>query len=354
MKRYAIPLLALALALVFALAGCGGQPAPESQATPQEDSASTAAAPAEDDDAIHLSMPFVDPDTSPYVQGGQKIAELVEQATDGKVKIDVTGSDERGERALVEGAMDGTVDIATCANSVLTNYIPQMNILDQAYLWKNADEAHAAVDGTLGRLVRERAETLGLHVLGFEESGFRNTFSVKPIDSMDDFQGVTIRTMENKYHQAAFEAFGATPVPMAYDKVIPALESGEIDACENATANCLNSGYYETTKNVTNTQHAFVYIVLCMSDDAWNRIPADLRQPVLDAVQEGVEWERARLLDANEDATAKLKELGVSFHDIDVGQLQAAYREKAAESGFTFDEEWQAAVDEAIEAAESA
>ena len=66
------------------------------------------------------------------------------------------------------------------------------------------DEAHAAVDGKLGDLIKEKAEALGLHIIGFEESGFRNTFSTKPIQTMADFKGVTIRTMENKYHQAAF------------------------------------------------------------------------------------------------------------------------------------------------------
>ena len=45
---------------------------------------------------------------------------------------------------------------------------------------------------------------------------------------------------------------------------------------------------------------------------------------------------------------AKLKDLGVNFYDIDVAELQAAYQAKAEEKGFTFDPEWQAAVDEAI------
>ena len=103
-----------------------------------------------------------------------------------------------------------------------------------------------------------------------------------------------------------------------------------------------------STPNVTFTQHAFVYIVLCMSDDAWNKIPEDLREPFLAAVQEGVEYERNLLNEANDDAIAKLKDLGVNFYDIDVAELQAAYQAKAEEKGFTFDPEWQAAVDEAI------
>lgn len=301
------------------------------------------------DDTIKLKMHFVDPETAPYVQGGLKIAELVKEATDGKIEIEVlAGGSLGGERDTVELAMDNSLDIATCANSVLTNFIPEMGILDQAYLWKNADEAHAAVDGRLGELIKEKAEALGLHVIGFEESGFRNTFSTKPIETMADFQGVKIRTMENKYHMAAFEAFGAMPTPMAYTDVFPSLQTGAIDACENATSNCLNSGFYEVTKHVTNTQHAFVYILLCMSDDAWNKIPEDLRETFLAAVQEGVEYERNLLDEANAEATEKLKELGVEFHDIDVAELQAAYQAKAAEKGFTFDPDWQAAVDEAV------
>lgn len=54
--------------------------------------------------------------------------------------------------------MNGDLDIATSANSVLTNWIPQMAILDQAYLWKNSNEAHAAVDGAVGKLIEQEAQ----------------------------------------------------------------------------------------------------------------------------------------------------------------------------------------------------
>lgn len=345
MKKLMSILLAAMMVLSLTACGSGSTDTSDESGDTSTDSGET----------ITFKMHFVDPETAPYVQGGQKIAELVNEATDGKIQIEVmAGGSLGGERDTIELAMDNSLDIATCANSVLTNFIPEMGILDQAYLWKNADEAHAAADGTLGDLIKEAAEKQGLHVIGFLESGFRNTFSTKPIQTIDDFKGVTIRTMENQYHQAAFEAFGAMPIAMSYNDVFTALQQGTIDACENATSNCLNSGYYEVTKNVTNTQHAFVYILMCMSDDAWNKIPEDLREPFMNAVQEGVEYERNLLVEANEEATEELKELGVSFYDIDIPTLQAAYQAKAAEKGFTFDPTWQAAVDEAIASVSSA
>ena len=46
--------------------------------------------------------------------------------------------------------------------------------------------------------------------------------------------------------------------------------------------------YYEAGVNsITNTKHCFVYIPICMSDNAWNKIPEDMREPFVNAVQEG-------------------------------------------------------------------
>jgi TRAP-type C4-dicarboxylate transport system substrate-binding protein len=318
------------------------------QGTRQETEAGALAGSGKDMAAISYTMYFVDPESSPYVEGGKKIAQLVQDATDGRIRIDVVGGSEAGERELVEQAMDQKLDIVTCANSVLTNYIPQMNILDQAYLWENEDQAHAAVDGKLGEMIRERAERLGLHVIGFEESGFRNTFTMIPVEQVEDFSKITIRTMENKYHKAAFEAFGAEPIGMPYPQVLDALKDGSINACENATVNCLNSGYYEYTRHVTNTRHAFVYILLLMSDEAWERIPEELRDTFLDAVQEGVEWERGKLAQESMQVVKELEDLGVTFHEIDTAALKKLYQEAVKEKGFVFDPEWEAAVEEAI------
>ena len=53
-------------------------------------------------------------------------------------------------------------------------------------------------------------------------------------------------------------------------------------------------------------------------------------------------------MEENEAAEKKLIEAGVTIYDIDVEELQKAYKAQAEKEGFTFDPEWQAAVDEAI------
>lgn len=328
--KYTAAVLTALAVTVLSLSGCGSKTT--------------------EDEVIRFKMAVADADSSAQAEGARKIAEEVAEATDGKIQIEVlAGGTLGGERDTVELAMLGGIDIVTCANSVLTQWIPEMSILDQAYLFTNENQAHGAVDGPVGDLIeREALDKLDLHVIGYMESGFRNVFSKKPITEIGDFKGIKIRTMQNPYHMAAFESFGAIPTAMAASEQFTALQQGTIDACENAVSNCLNNGFYEVTKNITYSNHAFVYIVVSMSDHAWSRIPEELRPAFMEAVERGYNQERQLLKQANEDATVILKEKGVTFHDIDVESLQKAYRDLAQSKGFSFDPEWQAAIDQAI------
>ena len=266
-----------------------------------------------------------------------------------KIKIDVVaGGTLGGEADTLDMAIQGDLAIASAANSVLANYIPEMAILDQAFLWDSQDQANYAVQNELGALINEKAEALGIHVIGYMESGFRDVFSKKPIQSIDDFKGVKIRTMQNKGQLAAFTSFGANPVALAAGEQFTALQQGTIDACENAVSNCWVNKFYEAGVNsVTTTHHSFVYIPLCMSDNAWNQIPDDLKETFVDAVWAGCEQQWQFLNEANEEAIELLKGVGVSFYEIDIDSLKEAYAAKVEADGTTYDEVWVAAVDAA-------
>lgn len=303
-----------------------------------------------ENEPLTFRMAVVDGEQSPVYQGAVAMADAVERETMGRIKVVVVSGGALGdERGSVELCHSGDIDIASAANSVLTNFIPEMNILDQPYLWETEEQAHAAIDGPVGDLIEDAAyQKLHVHVIGYLESGFRDTFSKKPIRSIADFKGIKIRTMQNSYHMAAFSSFGAMPTAMAYSEVFTALQQGTIDACENAVSNCLSNGYYEVTKHITFTHHAFTYIPVMMSDTAWNLIPEDLREPFLRGCYEGYQTERKLLKEANEDAVLELKKKGVEFHEIDRTALRQSYEKAAAAAGYRFDPAWQAAVDEVL------
>lgn len=344
-----LSLLTASILVIGTLSACGsGNQASSaaSQGTAQS-SAGEKSTPSSDD-VIQFKMGMTDPENSNYVQGAKKIAEEVKVATNGRIEITVYPSGQLGnDRDAYEGAQLGTVDICTPANAVMASFIPEMAVLDQPFLFENADQAHRAIDGKLGELIAQKAEQQGLHIVGWMESGFRNVFSSRPVQTMDDFKGLKIRTMENDMHMAAFNALGAIATPMAYGDVFTGLQQKTIDAAENATANVLASNFYEVTKNVTHTNHLFVFITVALSDKAWNQIPDDLKPVFVEAVKKGCDYQRQLLVEANESAEKELKEKGVSFYDVDLPALQAAVIPAMEQFKDRMPQEWLDAIEEA-------
>ena len=93
-----------ALVMVLFLVACGDK----------KEDAGTNDSDKDSQDTITLKMHFVDPETAPFVQGGKKIAELVSEATDGRIQIEVlAGGSLGGERDTIELAMDNSLDRPT-------------------------------------------------------------------------------------------------------------------------------------------------------------------------------------------------------------------------------------------------
>lgn len=316
------------------LTGCGSGGG-QSEITEVGDSSGT----------VTLKLGMVDPDGSNFHEGALAIADEVSKATGGKVKIEVFAGGQLGnERDMYEGAQMGTIDMFTASNAVLTSFIPEMAVLDQPFLFETEEQAHNVIDGKVGELIAEKTEEQQIHTVGWMDVGFRNVFSVRPVENVDDFEGLKIRTMENDIHIAAFNALGAIATPMASGDVFTGLQQGTIDAAENAIANLIANRYYEITKNVTMTNHIFGFMGVFVSDKAWNQIPEDLRDEFLAGVEAGTKLQRQYLVEANEAAKEELTELGVQFYEIPMDQMRELVEPAMEEFSDRMDPEWVEAI----------
>ena len=294
---------------------------------------------------VTLKLGMVDPDGSNFHEGALAIADEVSKATDGKVKIEVFAGGQLGnERDMYEGAQMGTIDMFTASNAVLSAFIPEMAVLDQPFLFETEEQAHNVIDGKVGELLAAKPEEQQIHTVGWMDVGFRNVFSVRPVETVDDFEGLKIRTMENDIHIAAFNALGAIATPMASGDVFTGLQQGTIDAAENAIANLIANRYYEITKNVTMTNHVFGFMGVFVSDKAWNQIPEDLRDDFLAGVEAGAKLQRQYLVEANESAKEELTELGVQFYEIPMDEMRELVEPAMEEFADRMDPEWVEAI----------
>ena len=90
----------------------------------------------------------------------------------------------------------GEIQFFTLMGGIIGTVVPVAEAQQLPFAFKNAAEAHKAIDGPLGRYIGQEMAAKGLHlfpVAGFD-NGMRQVAAIsRPISSPDDFAGMKIR-----------------------------------------------------------------------------------------------------------------------------------------------------------------
>jgi TRAP-type transport system periplasmic protein len=224
----------------------------------------------------------------PYTLGMVRYAQLVRERTQGRVSIQIHHSRQLGdERQVVEGLQLGTVQLTVTSTGPLGGFVPDVNVLDLPFLFRDAAHAYKVLDGDIGRDLLGKFETVGIKGLAFWENGFRHvTTSKKPVERPADLKGLKIRVMENRVHQAAFRQLGADATPMAWGEVFTSLQQGLLDAQENPIPIVSTFKLYEVQKYLALTAHVYSPAPVLLSKKSWDRMPPDIQKLLLDTAIE--------------------------------------------------------------------
>lgn len=172
--------------------------------------------------------------------------EKIEKLTDGRYEIEIFENNKLGgEIEVVEAIALGTIDVSPPSAAALANVIPEMNILNMPFLFKDWDGYSEVLNGPFYDALAEVSAKKGFRVLGFMTTGPRNLMTKFPVNSMADLKGRKIRTVQNPVHVATFNAFGANATAVAYPEVYGALQTGVVDGGDAANTNYYTQKFYE-------------------------------------------------------------------------------------------------------------
>ena len=250
----------------------------------------------------------------PYTLGMVRFAQLVRERTSGRVDIRIHHSRQLGdERQVVEGLQLGTVHLAVSSTGPLGGFVPDINVLDLPFLFRDASHAYKVLDGDIGRGLLEKFEAVGIKGLAFWENGFRHiTTAKKPITRPTDLKGLKIRVMENRVHQAAFRQLGADATPMAWGEVFTSLQQGLLDAQENPIPIVSTFKLYEVQKFLALTGHVYSPAPVLLSKKSWDRMPADIQKTLLDTAVEVAKVQRQLNRTQEQKQLGELKAKGMT------------------------------------------
>jgi TRAP-type transport system periplasmic protein len=254
----------------------------------------------------------------PVGAGVKKMQEVLTAKSGGKLKMNAFwGGSAGGDLQATQALRAGTQEMVVTSSSPLVGIIKELGVFDLPFLFANEKEVDAVLDGTAGAYFNKKLEEAGVVNLAYWENGFRNlTNSKRPVNKVEDFDGVKVRVMQNNIFLDTFKTLGTNAVPMAFGEVFTALETKTIDGQENPFVTINTSKFYEVQKFLSVTRHAYTPFLVLYSKKMWDTLSKDEQAALREAAIEGQKVQRATIRANDGKALAELKTRGMQVNEI--------------------------------------
>jgi TRAP-type C4-dicarboxylate transport system substrate-binding protein len=168
----------------------------------------------------------------------------------------------------------------------------------------------------------------GLVGLAYIEQGYRSiSNSKRPINKLEDIQGLKIRTIQNPLYIDMLNTLGANAVPMAFTELYTALETATVDGQENPYSTVEASKFYEVQKYFSNTKHIYNPQMLLVGKRFWDALSAEEKKIFEEAAVETRDFQRKVAREMSDKSREFLIKSGMQINDVAPEEI-ARMREK--------------------------
>ncbi|MEO7938885.1 MAG: TRAP transporter substrate-binding protein [Burkholderiaceae bacterium] len=263
----------------------------------------------------------------PVGLGVKKMQEVLAAKTGGKLKINAFwGGSAGGDLQATQALRAGTQEMVCTSSSPLVGIVKELGVFDLPFLFASEKEADAVLDGPAGQYFNKKLEEAGLVNLAYWENGFRNlTNSKRPVNKMEDFEGIKVRVMQNNIFLDTFKTLGTNAVPMSFGEVFTALETKTIDGQENPFVTIETSKFNEVQKYLSVTRHAYTPFLVLYSKKLWDQLSPAEQGVLREAAIEGQKVERSANRSLNEKSLAHLKATGMQVNEITAAEQKRMF-----------------------------
>lgn len=229
-----------------------------------------------------------------------------------------------GDRQQVESTILGYLQGSTPPTSVLAGFDTRFMVVDLPFVFKSGEAAMKTLNGDLGKVLDPILGEMGLHAMGWTESGYRHvTTNGIEATTPEALRGLSIRTQENPIHMASFQAWGANPTPMAFSELFTALQQGAVDAEENPLAVITANRLFEVQDTVTLTGHFYTAGIFNINKEFYESLQGNDKEWFDIASKHFVENLTQMIRDAQDGYIKQLKNENINVVEVSSEQKDA-------------------------------
>lgn len=280
-------------------------------------------------EAITLKIGHVSAKDLPYDLASRGFAKDLEEATDGKVKVEVFEAGQLGgDRDMIEQVQLGTLDMFAGSTASLTNFVPEFSVMDLPFLFEDKEHVYEALDGEIGQSFNEKLESAGFVNLGYWEQGFKNISNSKTaVKSASDMKGIKMRTQESALLTDTYRALGSDPTPIPYPEVYTSIQQGVVQGYEGSYVPFSDVKLYEVQPHLSEVRISFGAAVMLINKETFNKFDKETQDIILDLGKKWALEERKFNAEKENELKELVKSEGVAivdYDDLDIESFQKA------------------------------
>ena len=249
---------------------------------------------------------------TPKGKAAERFKQLAEQATGGRVRVDVYSNNQLyKDKEELEALQLGAVQMLAPS---LAKFGPlgvrEFELFDLPYIFPTKDVLYRVTEGPVGQGLLKKLESKGITGLAFWDNGFKVMSANKPLRAPADLKGMKMRIQPSKVLDAQMRALGASPQALSFNEVYQALQSGVVDGTENPPSNFYTQRMHELQRHLTVSNHGYLGYAVIVNKKFWDGLPSGIRTSLEGAMKEATKYANAIAQKENEEAMEAIRKSG--------------------------------------------
>jgi TRAP-type C4-dicarboxylate transport system substrate-binding protein len=279
--------------------------------------------------AKELSIKFgtIAPAGTPWSDSLEDIKNRVAKESNNQTKIKIfLGGQLGGELEILQKIRRGNIEGGGLTCAAMASIVPELDLLEVPFLFESSEEADYVLDNYLLEPFTKLFADKGFVMVTWAENGWRSIgHKTKLVKSPTDLKGVKIRSQESKVHLAYWKKVQASPVAIAVPEVLPALQTGVVEAFDNTPLFTLAAEWQTAIKFYTVTNHIYQPGAIIYSKKFWDKISENDRKILMGPGNAQAAGVRSSVRKLGSSLLDVLKESGVNTYVLNASE-KAAYQ----------------------------
>ena len=240
--------------------------------------------------------------------------ERIEAETNKRVTFKIYPGGVQGDDATVLRKMRiRQLNGGVFAAGSLTRFFPDLQVYNLPLQFRSYEEVDF-VRARMDSYISDGLRKAGIKTFAFTETGFAYLLANEPVSSLADLRRLKAWIPDNDPIAAELiKSFNVSPIPLNITDVLPALQTGMINAVVGPPSVILALQWHNHLTHLMNLPLVYIYSMLAMDMKVYSKASSTDQDTVVKILDEVFELVGRETRSDNERALQALKKIGITF-----------------------------------------